>query len=313
MIAAMSPLSRRRFIKLVAAFAALPAGFVGARAYASRIEPWQLSVEQVEVRSPRVPLELDGLKIGQLSDLHLGGAIDAAFVKRAVATLNKHKPDIAVVTGDLIHVPGIAAALVDALNDLRAPLGSYVTLGNHDHWHDAPVVAAALREAGHVVLQNERIAVSHGGAPLQLVGVDDVWERKNDLPRAIAGMSGDGPALLFVHEPDFADEAAALYPFIAQFSGHTHGGQVRLPFIGAPARAPFGKKYIMGAYDVNGVQLYVTRGIGMAVPYYRFMCPPEVTIATLRAGLAVHTMLHAQSRKIAQEAPFERLTLRRPQ
>lgn len=277
----MSLLSRRRFIRIAAALSALPAAFVGARTYAGKIEPWQLSVEQVTLRSPRVPRELDGLKIGQLSDLHLGGAIDAGFVRRAVALLNSHRPDIVVVTGDLIHVSGIAGMVVEALRDLRAPLGSFITLGNHDHWHDAPLVAAALREAGHAVLQNERVTVAPGGVPLHLVGVDDVWERKNDLPRAIAGMPGNEPALLFVHEPDFADEAAALYPFIAQFSGHTHGGQIRLPFIGAPARVPFGKNYIMGAYDVNGMQLYVTRGIGMAVPYYRFMCPPEVTIATL--------------------------------
>lgn len=277
----MPSLTRRRFIKIAAALSALPAAVVGARAYASRIEPWQLSIERVTLRSPRVPRELDGLKIGQLSDLHLGGAIDAAFVRRAVATLNSLNPDVVVVTGDLVHVSGIAGTVVEALRDLRAPLGSYITLGNHDHWHDAPLVAAALREAGHTVLQNERVTVTPGGMPLHLVGVDDVWERKNDLPRAIAGMPADEPAVLFVHEPDFADEAAAQYPFMAQFSGHTHGGQVRLPFLGAPARAPFGKNYIMGAYDVNGMQLYVTRGIGMAVPYYRFMCPPEVTIATL--------------------------------
>lgn len=253
-----------------------------AYAYAKRIEPWALSVERVQLRSPRVPPELDGVTIGHLSDLHLGGATSQAFVQMAVRTLIDLKPDLLALTGDLVHVPGIAGMVTETLRDFRAPLGSYITLGNHDYWHDAEAVAGALRQSGHVVMQNHSARLEINGAPLHIVGVDDVWEKKHRLGQALSNVTAGEAALLLVHEPDVADNFAPAFPFIAQLSGHSHGGQVRVPLIGAPVRVPLGRKYVMGQFDVQGMRLYVSRGVGMAQPYVRFLCPPEVTLLTLR-------------------------------
>ncbi len=260
----------------------MPAAAGMAYAYAKHVEPQALSVERVKLCSLRVPPELDGVTIGQLSDLHLGGATSPAFVQKAVRLLIDLKPDLVVLTGDLVHVSGIADTVVETLRDFRAPHGSYITLGNHDHWHDADAVANALRQSGHTVMQNHSVRLEINGAPLHIVGVDDVWEKKHRLGQALANVLAGEAALLLVHEPDSADNFASAFPFIAQLSGHSHGGQVRLPFVGAPARAPLGRKYVMGQFDVQGMRLYVSRGVGMAQPYVRFLCPPEVTLLTLR-------------------------------
>ncbi len=278
----MRRVSRRGFLQALAWSAALPAATGLAYAYAKRVEPWALSIERVELRSPRVPPELDGVTIGQLSDLHLGGATSQAFVQKAVRTLVGLNPDLLALTGDLIHAPGMADRVAETLRDFRAPLGSFITLGNHDHWHDADAVAGALRQSRHMVMQNHSARLHINGAPLYIVGVDDVWEKKHRLDKALSGVTAGDAALLLVHEPDVADNFAPAFPFIAQLSGHSHGGQVRLPFIGAMARAPLGRKYVMGQFDVQGMRLYVSRGVGMAQPYVRFLCPPEVTLLTLR-------------------------------
>jgi hypothetical protein len=274
--------SRRSFIKLITAAGTLPLGVGSALAYARNIEPWRLSVERVTLQSARVPRELAGLKIGHISDLHLGSPIGDAFVKRAVRELAALKPDLVVLTGDLVHYSGLAPRLAAVLQDFRAPLGSYITFGNHDHWNDAAAITTALSESGHLLLNNARQSFHINGTPLHLVGVDDIWERKHDLNHALGSVPHGEPAVLLAHEPDFADEAAARFPFIAQLSGHTHGGQVRLPIRGDVARVPFGRKYVMGRFVINGMQLYVTRGIGMSAPYFRFLCPPEVTLLTLQ-------------------------------
>lgn len=282
------PITRRSFIKLAVLAASGYGTLTALRLYASRIAPWQLSVERVDIRSPRIPRELDGLTLGQISDFHMGSFIRPDFIKRAIAQLNALAPDIAVVTGDYIHHRGYAGDVRDALADLRAPLGTHLIYGNHDHWNDLAELHQALISDAEAhnrhVLVNARRTFVVKGVPLHLVGVDDIWERAHDLERALEGIQDNEPAVLLAHEPDYADEAAARYPFIAQLSGHTHGGQVRLPFIGAPGLPPFGRKYVMGAYDIRGMRLYVNRGIGMALPTVRFLCPPEITLLTLRAG-----------------------------
>jgi uncharacterized protein len=274
--------ARRRFLKIAGAAGIGALGLVVLREYARRVAPWQLSVERVEIRSARIPRALDGFTIGQISDLHIGSFIRPAFIQRAVTMLNALQPDIVAITGDLKHDRGAEQDVHDALRGVRAPMGSYVTFGNHDHWNDAAALLPAIA-AQHTPLLNKTRTLSLRGTPLHIVGVDDIWEGAHDLDRALAGIPADEPAILLAHEPDYADEAAARHPFVAMLSGHTHGGQVRLPFIGAPALPPFGRKYVMGRYTINDMALYVTRGVGMALPTYRFLCPPEVTLVTLRA------------------------------
>jgi hypothetical protein len=279
----MSPITRRRFIKVLATLGAGVLGAHGIRLYARDVEPWQLTIERVVIQSKRIPKEWDGLKIGLLSDLHIGKFIPVEFAAKAARMLQSLKPDLVALTGDFIHHPGYAEATRQALSELRAPLGNYAVFGNHDHWNQVYKLSEALN-GNHTLLLNNNQKLSIHGVPLHIVGVDDVWEGRYNFDIALRNVPPDQPAILLAHEPDIADESASRYPFIAQLSGHTHGGQIRIPFHNGDWGVPYGRKYISGAYEINNMKLYVTRGIGMARPTYRFRCPPEVTLLTLKSA-----------------------------
>jgi predicted MPP superfamily phosphohydrolase len=231
-----------------------------------------------------LPTALAGLTIGQISDLHFGPVVNPLHVRAAVGVLLRARPDVAVVTGDFVSQLGgdEAGLVVRELSRLRAPLGQLAILGNHDHWTDAEVVAGAVQRAGLTLLRNANRSIERDGGRLWLAGVDDVWEGKADLPQALDGVPPDGRVVLLAHEPDFADEAAGDRRVALQLSGHTHGGQIRLPLLGTPVLPPFGRKYPYGLRRVGAMALYTNRGLGMIRPAVRFNCRPEVTLVELR-------------------------------
>lgn len=275
-------MDRRNFLKLAAAGAAagLGAAALGA-GWATLIEPNWPVVEQIGVTLPRLPARLEGLRVAQLSDLHISSYTTAGDIERAAALAMRQSPDVIVLTGDFIwrEVWQYAEELVEPLRTLRAPLGVYAVLGNHDHWEDAALATRVLAEAGVTLLLNQAVRLD-AGAPLWLAGLDDVWERKHDMAAALAGAPDDECKLLLVHEPDYADEAAR-YPVDLQLSGHSHGGQINLPGYGRPVLPYLGRKYPAGLYQVGPLALYTNRGIGVIAPPVRFNCPPEVTLLTL--------------------------------
>lgn len=275
-------MDRRNFLKLAAAGAAagLGAAALGA-GWATLIEPNWPVVEQIGVTLPRLPARLEGLRVAQLSDLHISSYTTAGDIERAAALAMRQSPDVIVLTGDFIwrEVWQYAEELVEPLRTLRAPLGVYAVLGNHDHWEDAALATRVLGEAGVTLLLNQAVRLD-AGAPLWLAGLDDVWERKHDMAAALAGAPDDECKLLLVHEPDYADEAAR-YPVDLQLSGHSHGGQINLPGYGRPVLPYLGRKYPAGLYQVGPLALYTNRGIGVIAPPVRFNCPPEVTLLTL--------------------------------
>lgn len=275
-------MDRRNFLKLAAAGAAagLGAAALGA-GWATLIEPNWPAVEQIGVPLPRLPARLEGLRVAQLSDLHISSYTTARDIERAAALAMRQSPDVIVLTGDFIwrEVWQYAEELVEPLRTLRAPLGVYAVLGNHDHWEDAALATRVLAEAGVTLLLNQAVRLETD-APLWLAGLDDVWERKHDMAAALAGAPDDECKLLLVHEPDYADEAAR-YPVDLQLSGHSHGGQINLPGYGRPVLPYLGRKYPAGLYQVGPLALYTNRGIGVIAPPVRFNCPPEVTLLTL--------------------------------
>lgn len=275
-------MDRRNFLKLAAAGAAagLGAAALGA-GWATLIEPNWPAVEQIGVTLPRLPARLEGLRVAQLSDLHISSYTTAGDIERAAALAMRQSPDVIVLTGDFIwrEVWQYAEELVEPLRTLRAPLGVYAVLGNHDHWEDAALATRVLAEAGVTLLLNQAVRLETD-APLWLAGLDDVWERKHDMAAALAGAPDDECKLLLVHEPDYADEAAR-YPVDLQLSGHSHGGQINLPGYGRPVLPYLGRKYPAGLYQVGPLALYTNRGIGVIAPPVRFNCPPEVTLLTL--------------------------------
>jgi len=275
-----TPLSRRRFLRWVGRGVVYGGGAL-AVADALWFEPTRPVVERVRVPLSPLPPALEGLRIVHLSDFHHGPIVRLEEIERGVEWANQLQPDLVALTGDFVsQAARYAIPCAQALSALHAPLGVFACLGNHDHWTNAERVAQALTDQGIVLLRNASQRLHVPGADLWIVGVDDVWEAQDDLAQALRGVPEEGFKLLLAHEPDFADEAAR-YGIDLQLSGHSHGGQVRLPLLGSPILPPHGRKYPWGLRRVGGLTVYTNRGLGRIFPPVRFRCRPEVTVLTL--------------------------------
>jgi predicted MPP superfamily phosphohydrolase len=205
-----------------------------------------------------------------------------------VDTANALAPDLIVLTGDFVpdaDSPRYVQSCAAQMARLKALLGVHGVLGNQDDWGDGKLVVGAMAEAGVPIMRNSARAIEHNGARIWLAGADDACKGWYDLDRSLKGVPAGELAIMLVHEPDMAVWAAQRAVDL-QLSGHSHGGQVRLPGVGPLILPMLGVKYPMGLYRVGGMPLYVTRGIGMIAPAVRFNCPPEVTHITLRARAA---------------------------
>jgi predicted MPP superfamily phosphohydrolase len=290
-----APATRRQFLRVSAT--GIGGAILGVGAYAALVEPEEVRVERVRIHLPNLADAFDGLKIVQLSDLHYGPFTGNREIGRAVARANAENPDLVVLTGDFVTArtfgfesdrltdPALTHAVLCAnlLGQLRAPLGVFAVLGNHDSFVNAFYVAEVLGFRSVRVLRNARHALERGSARLWLAGVEDVLQGSPRLDLALKGIPAGEPTVLLVHEPDFADFAARL-PVHLQLSGHSHGGQVRLPLLGSPYLPPLARKYPYGYYRVGRMQLYTNRGIGTIMVPLRFDAPPEVTVFTLHAA-----------------------------
>ncbi|MBI5566247.1 MAG: metallophosphoesterase, partial [Chloroflexi bacterium] len=233
----------------------------------------------------RLPRELDGFTIAQLSDLHLGPYVGVDEIRSAVEATNQLQPDAIVLTGD--YVTREADRMDECAHELRAltaASGVYAVLGNHDYWSGPDHIARVLKHHSIPVLINEAMPVERDGARLWIAGVDDVWERRADLDLALRRVPSTEPTVLLAHEPDYA-ELVKRYPIDLQLSGHSHGGQVRLPYWGAPILPYLGKQYPIGLQRADALWVYTNRGIGVVSPPVRFNCRPEITLLTLRSGV----------------------------
>ena len=284
------PITRRKF--LAGSILAGATGAYGLANYSRHIEPHELSIEQVELSLPRLVPELDGFKIALLSDFHYGAYIED-LIKDAVASANQANVDVAFLTGDFVswrHDHGArgeqdADACAAILSGLNAGLGKIAVLGNHDYAPRAQIVTEPLKAHGIHVLRNAAVPIEKNNSRIWIAGIDDALEGRPDLAAALKDVPKAEPAILLAHEPDFAD-VVRRYPVDLQVSGHSHGGQVRLPFVGAPILPEMGQRYPMGSYNFGNLQLYTNRGLGMISPRIRFNCAPELTLLTLRSPRA---------------------------
>lgn len=243
-----------------------------------------LEVTRLSVTVPELPEAFRGTKLVHFSDVHLGHYFETEDLKRAVALIVKESPDLICFTGDLVEDSTRSLwATVPVLAQLQAPLGKYAVLGNHDYRvGEQNAVRSALTAAGFEVMDNRNLRVDKQGSTLYVAGVDDVLLGVPDLSRALYGIPPNETIILLAHEPDFADEAS-LSPVHLQLSGHSHGGQVRLPIIGHLLTPKLARKYVQGLYEVgeNKMPLYTNRGLGTTQLPIRFFCRPEVTVLTL--------------------------------
>jgi predicted MPP superfamily phosphohydrolase len=254
------------------------------------LEPKDIVLERVDITVARLPEEFHNFRIAQISDIHFGPYMSKSGVERAMRLAQTFNPDLVIQTGDFTSHPfrkpnGVEGArfaepCADALVTMRN-VPQIAILGNHDHWNNANIVEGALKERGIEVLRNRSIPIERTKSRIWISGVDDVFVAAADLAQTLKTVPSTETTLLLAHEPDFADHAAR-FPIDVQFSGHSHGGQVRLPGIGALILPAMAHKYPIGLNRVGRLQVYTNRGLGVINPPVRFHCPPEVTLITLK-------------------------------
>jgi predicted MPP superfamily phosphohydrolase len=264
------------------------AAIAGAAGAAGALPVLAAAGEEEAARGERVTFALpgldpahDGLRIAQLSDLHVGPRTSPDAIRGAIAQANRFEPDLVVLTGDFLSR---RRSEVEELRALVAGLAAptVAVLGNHDVWVDPRGAAAALRANGYEVLENAWTRVTLRGAPFTIVGVGDHMTRREDVAAATRGLAGGPAPLVLAHGPRTADRLRALGRPLLCLSGHTHGGQINLPVVTPLLLAGMREPYVRGRYDLGDVQLYVNRGVGMSGIGVRFNAPAEVTLATLR-------------------------------
>ncbi len=251
---------------------------IGGAAYGLAYSRHQIQVVRADVPISGLPPAIDGLRVGLITDLHHSEMVPAEDVVRAASLMQAETPDLIVLGGDYVTWGDRTYVIPcsDALAGLRAPLGVYAVVGNHDDDRDMP---AALISHGYEVLRDARTTVRVKGEKLELVGVRYWTQRARDIARVMRG--AEGTVILLAHDPRRLSEAAALgVPLV--LSGHTHGGQVVLPGVGAIAARKF--PVVAGAGRRDSTSIFVSRGVGTVYVPYRLNCPPDVAVITLRSA-----------------------------
>ena len=284
-------ISRRDFLKLAAYFLGIgTVATVGGATYVTQIEPAWIDVNHVQLKLSRLHPAFSGFRLVQISDIHMGGWMNRERLEEIVQLILNEAPDLVAITGDYLLSHGWDEARENALKDVVATLKSLASsfptitvMGNHDYWTDVQKIRTALAETGILELSNSSYAIRRGEAVLHICGLDDVYEKMDRLDLLLSRIPADGAAILLCHEPDFADTSAETGRFDLQISGHTHGGQVILPFVGILHTPKHGHKYPLGLYQVGTMFQYTNRGVGMARIPVRFNCRPEITVFTLES------------------------------
>ena len=253
--------------------------------WAAAIEPNLLSITRKDLTLPRWPKALDGFRVAQLTDIHFRPGTDDGLLEKIQKALKKETVDLIVLTGDFVtNERNVLPELFRKLKGLQANHGIIASPGNHDRWHlSGATIRKHVQAAGFDYLQNKGTMLSIKGENVN--GLDSIWGGHPIASQAWAGHRGDAPVISLVHEPDPFDDLRANQRVDLQFSGHTHGGQCRVPLIGyAPVKVKYGRKYIYGHYKKDDSHLWVSRGIGTVGTRVRFACTPELAILTLRSS-----------------------------
>lgn len=282
--------------------AALGVTSIGALAtpsYATLIEPWTIKVRKYTIPIKNLDSTFEGLKLVQLADTHLGPRIPESFIQQAVDLVIAQAPDLVLLTGDHIH-DGTSeidrAANLCKPFALHATIGAIGVLGNHDWWGDGPRITRALRHQGVHMIDNNRIWIEPktrtiqsqdpGKGALAIVGFGDLTDDYIDTDRAFRDIAEATPRIVLSHNPDSAELSSVTKQGAPRIdlmcSGHTHGGQVKIPFLGTPiVPSRFGSKYAGGLVNGPAFPVHISRGIGMSMLPVRLGVPPEISVLTL--------------------------------
>ena len=253
------------------------------------IEPNRLVIHEQSIQIENWPKELGGLRIALIADLHTGGwFVDENKLRLIVDRTNQLNPDLVVLLGDYMSSntwhgrrvePEITAGV---LKDLRAPLGVYAVLGNHDWWYNGNKVRRAFEQNGIPVLEDEVAEIKWRDKSFWLVGLADLWTRPQHIDETIAKAPPGSTMIALTHNPDIFPRLPPSVPLL--LAAHTHGGQVNIPLLGTPiVPSRFGSKYTAGHVFEGGHHMFVTTGIGTSIIPIRFRVPPEIVILTLKS------------------------------
>ncbi|MFZ0309623.1 MAG: metallophosphoesterase [Candidatus Sulfotelmatobacter sp.] len=280
------PTTRRKFLRWAAA-----AGAVAIAGDAILLEPNRPRIVRQDFFLPRWPERLNGFTIALLSDFHYDPYFSVHPLHAAIAMVNGLHPDLIVLTGDFVSVPlygsrkkaaFAAEPCARLLRQMTAPHDLWAVMGNHDEDTDPKHVTRVLQAENIHVLANQSEAIERDGARFWLAGVNDALSGTADLSETLRRVPANEAVILLAHEPDFADEASR-FPIDLQLSGHSHGGQVRIPLLPPLYLPQMAKKYVLGTYQVGPLTLYTNAGLGTVGVPARLNCPPEITLLTLRA------------------------------
>lgn len=284
-------ITRRSFMKgtlkgLLGLFASGSAGYY----YAHNIEPHSLKITHHTISHKKIPKGFSNFKMIQFSDTHIGFQYDLTQFEQLVNEINALNPDIIFFTGDLLDNPNKFNEhnhVISLLQRLKAPFGKFAVYGNHDHGgYGSTIYKNIMEQSGFQILLNRSQSINIlDGSKIQIAGIDDAMLGKPSIETSILNVSKDDFTILLSHAPDYADEAALHEQFHLQLSGHSHGGQVQIPFFGALVTPPFAEKYIEGFYEIGNhapLLLYVNRGVGTTRIPFRFLAKPELTVFTLK-------------------------------
>jgi uncharacterized protein len=281
------PITRRQFLVSAAA-----AGAVALAGDGVLLEPNLPRVVRRDFSLIRWPERLDGFTVALLSDFHYDAYFSVHPLRAAIPMVNDLHPDLIALTGDFVTVPAVgdprlgaleAEPCAQLLRQMRAPYGLWAILGNHDQDTDPERVTHALETEGIHVLANESQAIERDGARFWLAGLNDVFSHRADVPETLHGVPSNEAVVLLVHEPDVAD-TVSRFPVDLQLSGHSHGGQIRIPFLPPPYLPKLARKYYAGPYRIGPMTLYTNVGLGTMGVAVRLFCPPEITFLTLRTA-----------------------------
>jgi len=274
-------ITRRQFLN---GLAAAPLVAVSATtAYARLIEPYNYLVSQTDVFLRDLPGRFEGFRITQVTDVHHSKILGLSEVRRVVNLAQQTAPDLFVLTGDYTtSYRRYIEPCAEALSQLKAPEGVWAVLGNHDHYTDPELTTRALERNHIAVLNNANTTIQRASDAIQLSGIDDWSWAATNWPGAFTGWNANRPTILLSHQPSVLDLAETQNVSLI-LSGHTHGGQINLPWLGAPARfATKDLKYAQGLFRRGDTQLYVSSGTGVIGLPVRLGVRPEIAVLRLR-------------------------------
>ncbi|MDZ4742132.1 MAG: metallophosphoesterase [Verrucomicrobiota bacterium] len=286
---------RRHFLKLCLGTAGV---FTLGSAYTLGVEPTLVEVTRQSLKIVGLPKAFNGMRLAHITDLHRSHLVSLDYLYDCVAKVNSLHADLLLVTGDYItgrqNVSGLKRKLygkgveveefmsecAGAIGRAKTRYGTFASLGNHDHWFNGDYVTRSLTEEGVTVLRNKNTLIEESGQTLEIVGLGDLWTEKLDFQKAFSGTQGAFQIVL-MHNPDTFEKWDRPGSHMI-LSGHTHGGQVNIPFFGAPiVPSKYGNKYAQGLFQKGNTRMYVNRGLGSIAPPVRFNCRPEIALIEL--------------------------------